>query len=111
MSVLGKMDPIPKAGAIHRRHVVVEDLKAPSSDVTIANGSTGDITINIAGEVPRTIQYAGVESITGLPSNVFVQNISFNKTNKTLTLTLYNGSGSDVTITANSLTIRVVSIA
>ena len=111
MTVLGKIDPTPKVGSIHRRYAVVEDITGPDSDITITNGSTGDITINVAGEVPHNIQYAGVESITGLPSNVFVQSISFNKTNKTLTLTLYNGSGSNVTITAGSLTIRVVSIA
>ena len=111
MSVLGKMDPTPKAGAIHRRHIVVEDLTGPSSDVVITNGSTGDITIDIAGEVPRTVEYAGVESIDGIPSDVYIAGISFDKSGKKLTISLYNGSGADVTITANSLTIRVVSIA
>jgi len=111
MSVLGKIDPTPKAGAIHRRHVVVEDLKGPGSDTTISAGGTATITFNIAGEVPRKVEYAGVESISGTPSGVYVQSISFDKTNKTLSITLYNSGSSDVTVSANSLTVRVVSVA
>ena len=111
VSVLGKVDPTPKYGAIHRRHVVVEDLTGPSADVSVAAGGTNTVTLSIASEVPRNIQYAGVESISGTPSGLYISDISFDKTNKTVTITFYNPGTATVTITANSLTVRVVSIA
>ena len=111
VSVLGKVDPTPKYGAIHRRHVVVEDLTGPSSDVSIDAGGTNTVTLNIASEVPRNVQYAGVESISGVPDGVYISDISFDKTNKTLTITFYNSGTASATISANSLTVRVVSIA
>jgi len=110
MTILG-MILKPPASAKQLRHAGHETVKGPSSDVTIANGGTGEVTVSIAGESPRDILYAGVESITGLPGGVYIAGISVDKTAKTLTLTLYNGSGGDVTITANSLTITVVWIS
>lgn len=101
-----------RAGRIHERRVVVEDVAAPGADTVVPTGGTADITVSVAGESPhRDLEYAGVESVAGLPSGVYIAGISFDKTAKTLTLTLFNSTAADVTVTANSLTIRVVSIS
>lgn len=111
MSVLGRIVPPLKAGSIHRRRGIVEDLTAPDSDVSVPAGGTATVTVSIASEVPRDVAYAGVESVSGLPSDVYIADISVDKTAKTLTLTLYNPTTADITVSAGSLTIRVVSIA
>lgn len=101
-----------KVGAIHRRNIVVEDLTGPAADVTIAAAGTGTLTFNIASEVPRDIAWAGVESVSGLPATVKIDGIVVDKTAKTLTLNLVNTDGTNAaTITANSVTVRVVSVA
>lgn len=111
MSVLGKVTR-QKYGAIHTRHAIVEDLTGPAADLTIAAAGTGDIVLNVASGSPRDIQYAGVESIAGLPAGVYIAGIAFDKAAKTLTITLYNSdTANPVTITANSVTVRVISIS
>ena len=109
MTVLGSVDPHPLAGRVHRRHVIYESLSAPDSDVTVPAGGTETVSVDIASESPRDIGYAGLESISGLPADVYVSGISVDKTGKTLTLTLFNASGADVVVSAGSLTLGVVS--
>ena len=111
MTILGKLDKRKKFGSIEERHVFVEDLTGPAADTIVPTGGTANVTFSIAGESPRDIEYAGLESITGLPAGVYIAGISFDKTAKTLTITLYNSTAADVTVTANSLSIRVVSIS
>lgn len=111
MSVFGRLDKYSKAGAVHARHVVVEDKTGPGSDVTVAAGGTNTVTFSIADVVPRNIEYAGVEYVSGIPSGLYIQGISFDKDGKTLTITFHNPGDTDITIKANSLTVRVVSVA
>jgi len=111
MTTIGVVKKYNKYGNIDERHVIVEDLTGPGSDVSVAAGSTANLTFNIASESPRDIQYAGVESISGLPADILIQSITFDKTAKTLTIRVYNKSTAAITIAAGSVTVRVVSIS
>ena len=111
MTVLGVLKRV-KAGNLEERHVIVETITAPNSDVTIAAAGTATITISIAKESPRDVAYAGVQSITGLPANVYIAGISLDKANKTITITLYNADTANAaTVSAGSLTIEVVAVS
>jgi len=111
LTILGKLDTGKKFGSIEERHVYVEDLTGPAADLALAIDAEGDIVFNIASESPRDIQYAGVESITGLPAGIYVVSITFDKTAKTLTVRVVNKTGAAATITANTVTVRVVSVS
>lgn len=111
MTVIGVVRKYSRYGEIQYRHVVYETKTAPDSDTTINATSTGTVTVSIAQEVPRDILYAGLESITGLPGGVYVQSISVDKTNKTLSTILYNTNTVTVTLNAGTLTLNIVSIA
>ena len=110
MTVLGVIKSA-KYGNIHRRHAIVETLVGPDADVVVAAGGTADLVFDVASETGRDIAYAGVESITGLPAGIVIAGITFNKTAKTLTVTVQNTTGADVTITANSVSVSVVSLS
>ena len=111
MTVLGIIDPTPKAGSIHRRAAIVETKSAPDADTTIAAGGTANISVSIGGESPRDIEHAGLESISGLPADVYISGISVDKSAKTLTISLHNAGGTDVTIAANSLSLTIAVIS
>lgn len=98
-------------GLHHKPDVIYETLTAPDSDVTVAAGGTATITVSVAGEVERKIDYAGIESISGLPTDIVIESFSFDKDAKTLSITVYNRGSGDVTISAGSLTIKVLSVA
>ena len=110
MTIIGVLDK-DKYGEVQKPRVIYETKTAPSSDLTITATSTTTIQVPVASEYPHKIKYAGIESISGLPSDVKVQSFSFDKTNKLLTIVLYNSSTSDVTVTANSIEITILSIA
>jgi len=111
VAVLGVMREYGRYGEIQRRHVIYDEKTAPSSDTSIAAGDTATITVDIAGEVPRQVDHAGLESISGLPSGVVITGISVDKTGKTLSITLKNTTSSSVTVSANSLTLGIISLA
>lgn len=111
MTVLGVIKKYEKYGEIQDRHAIYETKTAPSADTSIAAGGTATITVDIAGEVPREVLYAGLESISGIPAGVVITGISVDKTNKTLSITLKNTGTAAVTVSANSLTLGIVSIA
>jgi len=111
LTVYGIIDPNPKCGSIHRRMAISESKTAPDADTTITAGGTANISISIGGESPRNILYAGVESISGLPTDVYIAGISVDKSAKTLTITLVNTGAADVTISAGSLSLTIVVIS
>lgn len=105
------MKKYERYGEVQYRHVIYEEKTAPSSDTSIAAGGTATITVDIAGEVPRDVEHAGLESISGLPSGVVITGISVDKTGKTLSITLKNTTTASVTVSANSLTLGIISLA
>ena len=110
MTVLGSVDPTPIAGRVHRRHVIYETVTGPSTDKTgIADGATATLDFSIASESPRDVQYAGLAAgLTGLPTGVYVTDISVDTANKKLNVIVINKSGASVDITANSVTATVL---
>lgn len=87
--------------------VYVEEVTGPAEDTTIAAGGSADVAFAV--NVPRDLVDVGVENVTGLPSGVYINAISFS--GKNVTLTLVNTGGSDVTVAAGSITVKVVAIA
>ncbi len=111
MTILGSLD-VDKYGQIHRRLVIDDVITAPDSDVNIDAGGTATITINVANETPRDVEVAGVVSVSGLPSTVYIKSISFDSVNKTVSIELYNSdTANPVTISAGSLSIRVIVVS
>ena len=102
MSVVGKV--LRRRGMLQKRDVIVETFTA---DLNVAAGGTQTVTFNIATQVPRNILDAGVESIS-FPSGLYIQSISIDKTNKTLSITLHNPGTAAIT---GTLTVTVVSVA
>jgi len=111
MVVKGSVDPTPLAGRVHRRHVIEEGVTGPSAGVSVAAGGTGTLDFSIAAESPRDVEEAGVGSITGLPTDVYVSSISVDKAGKKVNITVYNAGAAGVTVTAGSVTVRVVSLS
>jgi len=79
----------------------------PAADVSIAAGAGADISISISPEV-GTVENAGVILISGLPSNLGVGNMVAIAT--AVTLHVINPTAAAITVTAGSVTVRVLII-
>jgi hypothetical protein len=95
--------------ASHKRKVWVFDLTGPGADTTVVAGGTANLTFTLTTE--HDLAYAGVESITGLPGGVYIEAVTVDKTAKTVTITVINTGAADVTITANSISVRIVAVS
>lgn len=98
---------VKRSLAYQKYKVYLESVTGPAEDTTIAAGGSADISFTV--NVPRDLYAAGVRSISGLPSGVYVSAVSVS--GKNVTLTLVNTGASDVTVAANSITIDVVALA
>ncbi len=84
----------------------------PSADTDVAAGSTAsiDVTVSDRDIVPgSTVVVAGV---SGVPTGLSIAGVtaSAGQGEATVTITLYNPTGSSVTVAANSVTVKVVAI-
>ena len=85
----------------------------PNTNITISSGTAGTITLSLSGVsgARRISDYLGLLSITGLPAGVVVTGFEIDATKNEVTVFVYNTSGSDVTVTAGSVTATAVVLA
>ena len=75
----------------------------PDSDTVVSAGSSGTITISITS--PFTKARMAISKISGLPDNVEIKGWSFDG-DDTLEIYVMNTGGSDVTVSANSVSVE-----
>lgn len=89
------------------RKIVVGSAAGPASDVTVTAGSQANVDIAVPMfELGRKNEALAVKSIEGLPNNIVLVGFSW-PTLDTLRLRVFNHSGTNVTVTANSVTVTV----
>lgn len=104
------MKVVYRIGPLSHRRVVSGSGTGPAQDTTVAAGGTADITITVDTGIKRPAESMGIVSISGLPSGVYIADITVDAANKTVTLTLANPGSSDVTVSANSITVTAIAV-
>lgn len=84
-------------------------VTGPASDTVISVASAGNVSISISSNY-TLLSVVAVKSVSGLPDGVVLNGISITGTS-TVTLKLYNTTGSDATVTANSVTVELLAKA
>jgi len=102
MAVIGKIKR-PITGQQFMKRLIKVTATGPASDTTVTAGSTGSITLQITLDINRNPINAGIASISGLPSGVYITSFSIDPNNRVVNVGLYNSNSSDVTITAGSV--------
>jgi len=77
----------------------------PAVDVSVGATSTVEFEISISPELD-TVLDAVIDIVTGLPANILVSQVGYSAT--AITLRAVNPTAAAITITAGSLTIRVL---
>ncbi len=106
MAVIGNL---PKAKGKAARKVEVIEATGPSSDVSISAQSGADVVIPLSPSLPNP-EYAALLEVSGLPGGVAVGNITFAGDFSSVTLHAVNATAGSVTVSANSVTVKVLVI-
>jgi len=80
----------------------------PASAVTVTAGDHANVDLTVSvGVISRVLKALGVKSISGLPTGAVIEGYSF--TNETtLRIVVFNPTGSDITVTADSVSATVL---
>jgi len=78
----------------------------PSADTSVDATSSGTVAIPISSQNIRIVDVIGIAQISGLPDGVVL--VGFAKSGSNINLTVYNTTGSAVTVSAGSVTVKAL---
>lgn len=78
----------------------------PSANVSVGAGASANVDLSISFDT-RIIEALGIAGVSGLPSGVVIQGIEFPSTS-TVRLVVFNPTAAAITVTANSVSARVL---
>lgn len=92
--------------------VVEASGTGPDADATVGAGATATVSVTVSDRDISPGSTVFVAGVSGLPAGVAIAGVevSAGQGSATVTLTLYNPSGADVTVPANSVTVKIVAI-
>jgi len=104
MAILAKL---LKPRGLAARKLEIFDAKGPAAGVSVAAGAGADVSISISPAL-KNVDEVGVLAISGLPANIGVGNVATSATS--ITLHAINPTAAAITVSADSVTVKVIVI-
>ena len=90
--------------------VVLASASGPSSDTVVSAGGAANVDLSVASNPANILEILALKSVSGLPDGVVLVGVSFPSTS-TVRLRVFNPTGGDLTVTADSVTAYVLAKA